>query len=516
MPINISQAMRKKLSEGERATIDQVLWDKSGQRCHLCEEPLNRAADDIQADHDVPEAEGGATDVTNLNLAHGSCNKAKRNAKTVPIRPYLKLIAFAKKRGGRIKYDGFLEHFGIVPQPSVVTVDGTTATFELPDGSTAEVPVFEETNTTGTHRNVFLTLPREAIFNDDDCQPRVVRTDHAWSIYADMQRNVLHEPPSCRLESLDSGKPVRLLLFDGQHKTLASWMMGRTSVTAKVYLDMTTAQANELVNSIQAKIKKLPLSPFELAGKMADEWENKFTEYEEEVGTAAVSEAGFLAWLPQTERARGKAALQSALVQNVLSSTDLRITSHVKRPGTAAAPFSFTEQTLKAKVIERLVAKDAQSSKGVAAQTGRDTEASNVVTLLNILNDNAFEPSDEDAVLTTVEVERARRMCYQGSLSYITDLIRRMYDRVVITATPKSPMSATLTEDQHAELSNAIKRIVSHPVWTADFERDAKMKAIKIALEKNQDIAEAFEGIGFDLSYLVMGKDATPYKTYWV
>ena len=61
----------------------------------------------------------------------------------------------------------------------------------------------------------------------------------------------------------------------------------------------------------------------------------------------SIIEAGFLAWLPQTERARGKAALQSALVQNVLSSTDLRITSYVKRPGTAAAPFSFTEQTLK-------------------------------------------------------------------------------------------------------------------------------------------------------------------------
>ena len=110
------------------------------------------------------------------------------------------------------------------------------------------------------------------------------------------------------------------------------------------------------------------------------------------------------------------------------------------------------------------MAKDAQSTKGVAAQTGRDMEASNVVTLLNILNDNAFEPSDEDAALTTVEVERARRMCYQGSLSYIADLIRRMYERVVITATPKSPMSATLTEDQQAELSNAIKRIVEHPV----------------------------------------------------
>ena len=59
MPINISQAMRKKLPDGERADIEQALWDKSGGRCHLCEEQLNRASDDIQADHDLPRVRRG-------------------------------------------------------------------------------------------------------------------------------------------------------------------------------------------------------------------------------------------------------------------------------------------------------------------------------------------------------------------------------------------------------------------------------------------------------------------------
>lgn len=222
MPVNISKALTAKLPEAERPSIEQALWDKSGGNCWLCEEPLNRAADDIQADHEVPESEGGATEIANLNLAHAACNKAKRNAKTVPIRPYLKLIAFAKKRGGRLKYDGFLEHFGIAPKPSVYSRSADQATFEFSDGSKATVPVFGEVNTTGEHYYSFVTLPREAIFNDDACQPRVVRTDHAWSIYADMQRNVLHEPPSCRLEESVEGEPVRLLLFDGQHKTIAT------------------------------------------------------------------------------------------------------------------------------------------------------------------------------------------------------------------------------------------------------------------------------------------------------
>lgn len=178
--------------------------------------------------------------------------------------------------------------------------------------------------------------------------------------------------------------------------------------------------------------------------------------------------------------------------------------------------FGFTEQALKTKVIERLVAREAQTSKGVAAQESRDIEAMNVVALLNLLNDYAFEPTEDGVALTEVEVERARRMSYQGALSYVADLIRRMYERVVITATPKSPMSAELTESQSAELAVSVKRIVDHPVWTAEFDRDAKMRAVKTALEKNQEITDAFQGVGLDLSFLVMGKDATPYKTYWL
>jgi hypothetical protein len=400
MTINISKAFVSRLPAEERDNVEQALWDKSGGHCWLCEEPLNRAADDIHADHEIPESEGGPTELSNLNLAHASCNKAKRNAKTVPIRPYLKLLAFTKKKGGRLRYDGFLEHFGITPIPSVFSRTDDIGTFELPDGQTTSVPIFSESNTTGTHEYVFVSLPREAIYNDDACQPRVVRTDHAWSIYSDMQRNVLHEPPSLRMENYSLGQPAKLLLFDGQHKTIASWMMDRKVVTAKVYLNLTTAQANELVNSIQAKIKKLPLSPFELAGKMADEWENKFGEYESAVGATDVSEAGFLNWLPQTERARGKAALQSALIQNVLSSPDLRITTHVKRPGSGAMSFSFTEQQLKTKVLEKLLVKEALGEKGDAAQTTRDAEATNIVSVLNSLNDLAFEPSDEGAEMT--------------------------------------------------------------------------------------------------------------------
>ena len=73
MGINISKALVAKLPESERENIEQVLWDKSGTICWLCEEPMNRASDDIHADHEVPESDGGATEIANLNLAHAPC-----------------------------------------------------------------------------------------------------------------------------------------------------------------------------------------------------------------------------------------------------------------------------------------------------------------------------------------------------------------------------------------------------------------------------------------------------------
>ncbi len=512
MPIKLSKTLLNKLPEAERATAEKALWNKSGGKCYLCLAPLNRAADQIEADHDTPEAEGGSTTLANLNLAHISCNRAKRNSKSIDVRPYLRLTAFARKR--RLKYDGFLEHFGIEVKPVVLSRHGDLVTFELPDGTSTSANVLSESNEQGKFEYCFVELPRGAIFNDDACQPRALRLEHAWAIYTDLQRNVLHEPPSCRVESETLDSPVRLLLFDGQHKTVASWMRGRDRITAKVYLNLTTPQANELVNSIQAKIKKLPLSPFELAGKMSDEWENKFHEYEEAVGSETVSEKGFLDWLPAAERTRGRQALQSALVQSVLAAEDLRIKSHVKRAGAPEAAVQVTEQQLKSKLIEKLLGRDPLSEEGKSGQATRDTELDNVVYCLNLFNDLAFEPG-EGSEFTDVDKERIRRMTYQASLGQIASLMKDTWLHYVMR-----PQAKVLSDERSADLEErmqlAVTRLVAHPAWTAKFNSSAAMQTFKAALDKNQNVEEAFEGVALDLPYLVVGSDQSgTYKKVW-
>jgi hypothetical protein len=514
MPIKISKTLIGALPVADRPGIEARLREKSKGHCYLCRDEFNWATDSIEADHDDPGAEGGPTTLDNLNLAHVECNRAKRNAKTVDIRPYLQLRAYLRREGPLLKYDGIQPHFGIKPKPSVIDRDGNQLTLHLPGrpAGGVTVPIYGETNRLGSFEFVFADLPREAIFNDDNVQPRTIKEGHAWRIYSDLQHNPLNEPPSARLESSEGTS--RILLFDGQHKTVASWMMGRQSVVAKVYLALTEAEARRLVNSVQSAVPKLPLSPFELAAKMEEEWQDRLEAYEVAVGADEASEAGFFGWLPVIDRARAKAAFREAIIQGQLSNPDLGLRDFVKRPGEKPGVdgLAITEATLKNKVLARLVRLEPLDLKGDAMAAYRAVEQENVVFLLESLVDQALTPDAGEQDLSPARSSAARRMLYQSALTYITVLMTKAFTHfTMVDALGKT----RLTELQKGQLREGVRRIVNHPVWSEPYSRDRFMEAVKNALDKNQEARQAFENVALDLSYVVLGDEAPQYKKYW-
>ena len=61
------------------------LYERDGWLCHLCNEPVERAAhfnDDLapSLDHLVPRIKGGSDDPENLKTAHRGCNSARRDS----------------------------------------------------------------------------------------------------------------------------------------------------------------------------------------------------------------------------------------------------------------------------------------------------------------------------------------------------------------------------------------------------------------------------------------------------
>ena len=500
MAIRISKQLKDKLPEGERATIKDRLRDKSNGKCWLCDADFNEKTESLVADHEIPEAEGGPTVEKNLHLAHSDCNSIKLNYPSLQVRPYLRLVRFIRDREAPVYYSDCIAELGIKPKKVKIDDKGSEIKVHLPNGKLATAPVFEEVRqgSSDVFRFAFVELPKEAINHDVKCQPRSIKAKQMKLIYFDLVDNPLHEQPAVRVSG--KGENQQLLLFDGQHKALAKWIGGNETVVTKVYLNLTQEQANYLVGSIQSRVKKLPLTPFELALKMSDEFEEQFGEY---LGTAhgKESEAGFIKWLPASNRARGRTELKSALIAMILDYEDPKLEI---RQRINAEELGITEPAFISKVLGNLVRFEPLSTEGDAGGERREHERRNVVRVLNKFEELCLAPGSNQAA-SDLQRTRTKRMLYQASLDTCMDLINQLVTHEVVAE--DAFLDDYFTKPQMDKISQGIERIADHPIWTVDLEETEKTRRIQDALSKNQGAREAFKEVGLKLAYVVGVED---------
>lgn len=501
--IQISKPLIAKLPKMERGTqehIAQLLWKKSGGVCFLCGAEMNRAADTIVPDHDVPESEGDSSKVnrlSNLNLAHTGCNAFKREHPTAPVSAFLRFRRFLLGRTDGPLYSDCLEYFKITPAATHVTRDGDLITFEFPDGSKRTAHIFEETNRNGTFLSCFVDVPSEAVFHDEDCQPRTIKDKQVWLIYSDLQRNPLHEPPACRTEATTG--PVELLMFDGQHKTVASLLMKRGRIPIKIYLDLPAEQTRHLVNSIQAKIPKLGLSAFELMTKMGAEYKDRLTLYTE--SEEAGSEEGFLESIPPDQRRRAKQAFENACIANVWGDPELELVQAVKKFGGKGRK-ALTETKIKDKLLKPLLSMKPMSQPFEVSEPIRERERVLARTIVNewVKRALAARGTDPDPKETT----GIERRLYQPSIEYFARLMRKAAAHTLKIDEDDSLGLKKATDDDMKAIRKIVARLVSHGVWTHAYTTK-RMKAVQDALAKNQNADAAFRDVGLNLGYALTG-----------
>ena len=77
--------------------------------------------------------------------------------------------------------------------------------------------IHTEQNEKGSFDYSFVEIPIKCLHNDDECQPRTVKSSHVWSIYNDLRRNPTHEHPGCRIVPNDDRNfpgTYKILLFE--------------------------------------------------------------------------------------------------------------------------------------------------------------------------------------------------------------------------------------------------------------------------------------------------------------
>ena len=515
--MTISKALIKRLpseEQGDVAGIVSLFMAKQGAICALCDGIINENNDDLALDHIVPESDDGPTSLANLQLTHASCNHAKRNSDNGDIRPYLRLRRFINDSSGNLNYSGLQPHFGISPKESTIRREAPNQLgYSIPGVVKKQhAPVFRDILGNGDIVDYcFIEVTRDTIFNDESVQPRNIKLEHLNSIFLDLYRNPLHEPPSCRCD-LSSPK-TKILMFDGQHKTVANWMRGRNTIVIKLYLDLSEESAIHLVNSIQAKIKKLTLSAFELAAKMADEFKNALNAYESGLpNESSASEAGFIAWLPTDTRNRGKSALASAVISSVLDSEELTLKKFTETRGTLV---TFTETTIKNKILGPLLYTKPLTVPSQESSDAREAEVYNAIRIVNRVMTKVFDLADDEELTPQLRL-RASRMSYTQALQFVFTLCRQIYAHNVIISPSTAIMGKRPTTEQWIAIERSIDEVIDHLIWTAPDDSNDYIKPILNRLKNNEEVTSLMDGVALSLADVVVGLNKSErFKAIW-
>lgn len=409
----LAKKMKAALPEGERAGADAWLWQKSGGLCALCGRPLSPG--DAEPDHRIPTDHQGADELSNLYLAHRTCNRSRGNLPFELARPVVEFKAFSDETRS-LSFDSVIERYLVQQGKAAKQAIGFrlgTNQITLSCGSAKlEAEVFTDPATTTAF--FFTEVPVSHIFNDTEVQPRLLMYSHVRALALDFAQRPVHEPSNCRLVKV-SDNTAHLLQFDGQHKTTAQILLGREHIPVKIYVEPDVAMIQALVVKIQQEIKKQPLTKSDTLAKLGDVIKRHMEAYLNSAASPK-TEVGFIGAQPKAERKTVTKLYEQELHRLVFFDDDNMLAKKV-RPGKDPVP--TTDKVVIEKIIAPLLHKKLLDL-DMEATGGRDTERELVLLVLNtiankMLPDKWWAPGNEVAAM------RAKTFFYQGSISWWRD-----------------------------------------------------------------------------------------------
>ena len=382
LPKNI----RDELPANEVPGAASVLWTKSQGRCALCGEPLPADGKLVDADHFIArvEGDGGKTELANLYLAHRGCNRSRRN---LPFELASRVIRFSKwcESQYRPSFANVVDKYVVKGNRRVeVAVDGKSVTVTF--GTDARTADLYEDPATGT-KYFFMNAPVEYIQNDGETQPRFIELDHVRTLAIEFWERPVHEPSNCRVVLVGDGL-AELRQFDGQHKTTAQLVLGRTEVPMKFYYQPSEPMLQQLVVQIQQVIKKRPLSTTDTLRKLDDVIQDKVKQYQESHAGVAPTEIQLVEAQPKQDQTAFRKQLLSNFALAVLRDPDFELEKFTSKKIDRSKP--FTDTVLVNKLITPLIAQDLQDEP-LDNSYARDNERASIVAVLNRIGSNMLD-----------------------------------------------------------------------------------------------------------------------------
>jgi hypothetical protein len=473
----ISKALRNKLPEKERADAEKTLLDKAKGLCALCSRPLGTDSDLITADHRIA---GGKNTLSNLYLAHRSCNSSRGDIDFDRARPLVEFKVFSEEIGA-VTFDQVIERYIHHGKKQIsFSEKGDVLTISLASKKTS-LPLYTDPAT--GNKYCFGEIPVEYVLNDREVQPRLIIYPHVRRLALDFYERPVHEPSNCRLVTIKNDV-AELRQFDGQHKTTAQVLMGRTSVPMKIYLNPEIAMLQALVVKIQQEIKKQPLTRSDTLAKLGDVFKSLLDSYVEKHGLR--TEKGFVEAQPKDKRTDVRKLYFNELARIAYFDEDNELRDWVK-PGATHAP--TTDKVVIDKMIKPLIHNNLLEV-DMDAEGGRDTERKLIVLILNTIA-RKMPPPDWFKDANKFQRTRTQNFFYQGSIGWwMQDILIPTLRYILYRIKKDTPLLVeSVTADKEGQIIEAVETLCDWPIWTTDDPNH--LKAMRSNTIKN--VADSFK-----------------------
>ena len=306
---------------------------------------------------------------------------------------------------------------------------------------------------------------------------------------------------------MDGGKN-QLLMFDGQHKTVAKMLVSdsvNSLIDLKIYLDLSLNQATALVNTIQSKIIKLGLTKSEFAAKMGDEFYNEFQIYSDycNKNRIEISEDGFINFASKSRQANNKKTLIQSRIHAVIdqSKLELRILDFVEGRSSLIDKKAIIKETtfINKIVIPFIYVKPLKTP--IGNDERRILELENVNLILNIFHDICLKHNPNNC--SPIELTKIHRLKSQSALNLFVYLMKACYNHILMGGNDPEILTKKKLLDIKDELIGVVKLYCEHPIWIQDENKSQKTRDFYNTLTKNGSLLDITDIIGLRIGYLI-------------
>lgn len=385
-----SQSSQK--PEPRENQIKRYLARQAG-KCYICGEPVDVSDPKaVEIDHIVPTTAGGPDEDSNKMAAHMKCNRIKKALGDVSkAQALIRLRKVCETKDFRARLDDFLHFLEASKRRTQVTISKNMARVVF-NGSEDTHKIFND-SVISDLPYIFLPCPLEYIDLELKMQPRFIE-DHLGGFLIGTWDQPFLDVCHGYIKIDDKGFGS-ILLFNGQHRVVASILSKRPAVDLKLYLNPTEEQLEVLYRTnIEAheRFRQRPVQAPIAALRLKEIWEKDWEAFLSNPRFVIKSEKEFFRTRP-TERGRLMTLLRKWILDSAIR--DSNIQPYVEMAKGSSREYPLTYSSLEKSFIARFTNPnpyDVNLQLLVDSDNPRAIERDNIVTLMNIYTEQIIKP----------------------------------------------------------------------------------------------------------------------------